>query len=740
MPIIWKKEAHPKEIIDKMVLNYKASLNSDGFLKLYVYNKLNIFHSEGELSGEIDLTKVDNRLVYEQNFSSSLLYFTINHSSKPLEYDIALDKREINETIFTTKTGAFELGNKTDEGYLLPSYLTVCFSTYKDNEYLRNGIKRFKSSQFIDIDHTTKECKVNNNVEHYFILNAVLRIHNNRLIIYPRKKNHSLQASLKHPIIVPIQKISSVEKTEDNYVILDVLWMHENIQYNHLLIPVYYEEDESKILNLKASKSKTEIEKIFVEAGGIINDNQYRKNELEIHFSPSLMEILDYKSGETITQASLNDNELWILADEDRLSFAKDNDFLVCHSKNGDFGSIISGKIHQVISNTIAKLSPGSSGEIYICRLGESEGAYPAVLHIDQNFLYEKTIEETKAIPLSSIQDFEIKYKDNYHHINLITDKDNEYILDQRVSAGLIYNMCYEKYKNHLIEYDLKTYYKTWGKQLNEYILYNIFGDIIKANHSIKYHDSLPYKKSEERELYKIITLYAEIQAIKNKLEYLSLYLPSFLNTYDENWLKSQVSLSKTKNQIIGSTFDDLGRRINLVINNLLRYVSEIERALSRMEIVLQKLEMTFWDRLKEIEITRAINPYYLVTQAPNIAAGIVPSIIKDESVKKVKSYGPKALHRFENLHKVYLSPLIIEANKTAYQTISDIISRDLKLFEHSPNADQIKEEVFKRYLKLHTFCSMPLETEFDLVIADIVRELFEKARNIDYASLPIIE
>lgn len=747
MAIIWEKKLQGSKNFRK---SYKASLDSNNQLEVYEYSKFGDLIKGGKpeykLLMTISIKESEDPLLFEQNFSSSIIYLTVFHSSDLSECYITLTKEEINPTIFSIGNKVFELGDKRNKGYLLPSYSTVCFFTHDDKASFFKKEKGFlngiDSSKFTKNAYLLENHNINDKKEHVCIINSVLKISKDNLFIYPRNEGESFDSSVaKKPIGLSLRRISAMEVIDDNYIVLDVAWTYKDIQYDYLLIPSFYEKDKSKILNIKSPKTRKPQNRIFksiLEASGIVEGQQYNSVEMEIRISPPALEMLDYKSGESIISFDMNDNRLCIVADEEKLSCYNDNNFLLCHLDKESSDYILNNdKIQKKISATVSKLSAGSLGNIYLCEKGINDKR-PAVLHVDGKFLNERNLVGYRQFHLSDIQKIEIKSKDNYHHLTLLTDKKNEYLVDKRLSAGLMYNIHYEKYKKTLEEYNLKTYYKIWGKQLNEYILYTIFGDIIKAAHSIKYHDSVTYQKSEERELYKIVTLYLEIQVIKNKLEYSSFHLPSYLNTYDEDWLKSKILSQQIKKQITGSTFDNLGRQINYVISNLLRNVGEIERAVSKIEIVLQKLHMTLWDRLKEISITRAINPYYLITQTPNIAAGIVPNIVTDPDVAKIKSYGPKALNRFEYLHEVLLPPLIKEVNKATYQTISDIISRDLKLV--TKNVDQIKEEVFKRYLKLHTYCLMPLEVKFDLVVADIIQEIFEKGEKIDYAYLSIID
>ena len=737
---IWKKDAFSDDPLDRFTLRYEACLDSSGLLHIYIFNVIDkwvALKTEGKVLTTINLKESKEKLFLEQNFSSSVIHLSLPRRSGPLNFKIRLTKKEINKTISSGGADAFELGSAEKADFLLPSYSTVCFFKNTDSHsfltrYLSH-LRKITSNEFRSSPYKNmQDAKAS-----FCMICAAVRVQNDKLFVYPRKYPHGLEDS--DPKILPLKIITSGKPLNERYFVFEALYELNGKQYDHLILPVFYDTDRKRLeAFLEEEEEAGNLINVISTASGILGGEKFEKREVEVRFSNSELVLFDRTDGRKIFASDTQDDQLILVFDDKKLWFYKNHEFMCCnyHTEDGFFSRI--REMDEIRSKLDATANQFQLGGIYPCQL---ENETPAYLYVNNGHLYETNLENENQYAVSDVADhIQIRFESGYHYLNFIEGNACKYVIDRRLSRGLLYNILFEKHKNTFSKYELKTWYKVWGKQLSEFIMYLLFGDIMQAKHSIEYEGHKEDISEGERELQRILVLYTQIQAIKYKLEYLSLYLPSYLNEYDEDWLKSKSSAIGESRQIIGSSFDGFGKRVNFVINSLLRFVSEIERSVSRIETVLRKREMTFWDRLREIEITRAISPYYLINQAPNIAAGIFPSIIKDSEVGKVKSYGPKALKMFDNLIEVFLKPLIIEASKATYETISSIISRDLDFFEKSEYEGQIKKDVFQRYLKLDVLCLMPLETEFHLRISDIIRELYSMIRHIDYSSFPTIE
>jgi hypothetical protein len=462
---------------------------------------------------------------------------------------------------------------------------------------------------------------------------------------------------------------------------------------------------------------------------GVLDGEIYRDHRFDFHVVDASVKIVDHGTKQDIFRLDLREPHSIIILGERELAFYTNDNYLVAsipNDLNEKLGRRAEIKAKQISSNFLPL------GSIYLCK-HVTDGA--CVLYVNEGVLFEQNVNGDRNLDISDLSKVKIKNGDKHHNLVVSTQAKREYTIDSRYSVSLAYNIYYEKYKHYAKQYSYSHFYKIWGKQLNEYILYILFGDILKSYYLIQGHDKRVSGSAKEKELHKVIRLYTEVQALKYKLEYSSLYLCNYLNDYDAQWIREQVPRLAAGRQITSSSFDDLGRTINLVVASLLRYLGEIQRSVSRVERVLQAKEKTLLDLVTQEIGFRAISPIYLLTKAPEIASRILPELINHPEVDKLRGYGPKALSRFSELAEILISPLILEMNKATYQVISKIISRDLKYLKRNKMNGTLKDELVKRYLKLRTLSLKPAASEIDMSVSDIVKIIFDKAKNLDYSS-----
>ena len=489
-----------------------------------------------------------------------------------------------------------------------------------------------------------------------------------------------------------------------------------------------------KELQRKAESVTTGVSKATARGTGVLNGKKYRDHRFDFRIADGGLRIVDHGTKQDIFRLDLEEPHSAIILGEGELAFYINDNYLVAsipdhiHKRLSQCAEI---KAKQIASTFLP------CGSIYLGK-HVSDGA--CILYVNDGVLFEKNINGNYNFATSDISEVKIKNGDKDHSLFISHQTKREYRIDPRYSVSLAYNILYEKYKHYTRKYDYSRFYRIWGKQLNEYILYLLFGDVLKSYYLIQGHDRRVSGSAKEKELHKVIRLYTEVQALKYNLEYLSLHLCNYLNDYDVKWIKQQIPGMAAGRQVIGSSFDELGRAINLVAANLLRYLGEIQRSVSRVERVLEFKKMTWWDLVTQEIGLRAISPIYLLTKAPELASRIVPELVNHPEVDKLSSYGPKALRRFSELAETLISPLILELNKATYPVISKIISRDLKYLKKNRMNESLKDELLKRYLKLKTLTLKPAASEIDMSVGDIVKIIFDKATRLDYSSFAYID
>jgi len=721
MSLVWTKIDQPK----------KVTLDNKGFMNFYYANKLMLKCHVN------DLTKP---LMLEHNFASSAIHieidndhnFNLPHLIDINNYRIELTAAELNKTIDVIGINPFESGNSIDAGFMLPSYLTVYFSMTSDLKILQNLLKSLNLKKFIKspFHPITKKGEI------ILYLNCTLKISQSKKIIAIYPKLFGTDDSKFKPIQINFSKVTN-RRIFYTHVIFDVLWEHEGIEYKHLVIPAFYLCDRKALEEISFKDTvNTSMSKGI--ASGIIKGQALNKLPVELRISQRKLIIANFETGNTLFEVNYNDSKLWIIADDNDLTFFRNGDFLICSIDKSCHDNLINNKDfleRQTITiNKMAIEENMTIENICVCR-HSSEAKYPVVLYPNYGRIFETNIDKKIDYEISSIKDIRVIKKKNYHLVTLNPLVKSEYLVDPRLSIKLVYNALYEKYNTNLEEYSLKSYYKLWAKQFNEYIVYLIFGDVIHANYFINQNNT---KEDKKTQIEKIIELYTQMQAIRFKLDYLSLYLPSYLNDYDKKWIEKYLANLMPGKQIIASSFDDFGRFINYIINNLSKYVAEIQRSVAVVERVLRNRNKSWWDKLIDIG-PKGLNPWFLAGQARNIAAEIIP-FITHEDEEKIKESGPMALNKLNTLNEVFLPPLILETNKHTYGAISNIISRDIKYFQNIKDNKPIKDAMLKRYLKLKAIGFKPLEINGNLSVRDIIENLFSKIKNMDYSSFDSID
>lgn len=352
----------------------------------------------------------------------------------------------------------------------------------------------------------------------------------------------------------------------------------------------------------------------------------------------------------------------------------------------------------------------------------------------------KKTVErEVKDAKLWSIL-FESNPIDDFANIKLEHLKQKHNVPEE---VHLAYDRAFSNLSPKVSEFSIHKLYEMWAKELNAYILFSIFGDLIKSEISIigNQHDNPnpEHAKIIERELVaKVVSLYTSLNLITTNLNYLSVYLPLYLNDSDKKWCECFFNDLRGNHQIMGNSFDSFGRSLNFTINNLLKYVREVIFHCSKVGSLLKSREKSVLD---EIDLIDIVVPIRIISDWRNISSKF-GGFVESQQEKELREYGPIALNIFQELCRVFLSPFIIEVSKASYVSISNIISRDLKLYNKMPadKQTQMSKALFERWLKLMALSEKKLNQEGDIAVKDIISLIYDRSSKPDYSYLIPIE
>ena len=242
-----------------------------------------------------------------------------------------------------------------------------------------------------------------------------------------------------------------------------------------------------KELQRKAESVTTGVSKATARGTGVLNGKKYRDHRFDFRIADGGLRIVDHGTKQDIFRLDLEEPHSAIILGEGELAFYINDNYLVAsipdhiHKRLSQCAEIKS----KQIDSTFLPL-----GSIYLAKQVKDGGC---VLYVNDGVFFERNVNGNQRLDISDITEVKIEDAKGDHRLLFSGQLRREYSIDPRYSVSLAYNVYYEKYKNDVKKYNYSHVYKIWGKQLNEYILFLLFGDIIKAYYIIKEHDKRSY-------------------------------------------------------------------------------------------------------------------------------------------------------------------------------------------------------------------------------------------------------
>jgi hypothetical protein len=289
--------------------------------------------------------------------------------------------------------------------------------------------------------------------------------------------------------------------------------------------------------------------------------------------------------------------------------------------------------------------------------------------------------------------------------------------------------------------------YTSMVRQISDLILYEYFGQLSALYKGI---DEFYNKDADETERTAQLVnyLYYGIQSQRKRMDYISVYLPSMLNKFEQDLYKS---LSK---EIDEKHFKDLQIKLLAISNQMKSGLMEIENSLTHLSSSL--VSRTSMDKViserRKLGYTNATIagaagiglslltggaalPFLLApammglnTKDSTKIMELQQEIQSENEQNRTQLYLLKALDMFDHFVKTMLPFYISRVNEIIYETYKKIGSEVRPLLDEQT----IRESVFQRIAEIYTFKKLPVDDSVEISKDDLLKELFQIAEEID--------
>ena len=317
-------------------------------------------------------------------------------------------------------------------------------------------------------------------------------------------------------------------------------------------------------------------------------------------------------------------------------------------------------------------------------------------------------------------------------------------------SAVNSYKRQLSLYEKRINDFTIDSIYHNWARKLNNHILFYLFGNIFTVRKRItETSNEQSCSIDQEKKINLLINIYYASISLKKYYEYIQMYLPYYLNSYDEKWKTGVLKQMSNGSDV---SFHYLDFSINYVCNTLLRRISEIERILARLDSIIARQGLSFIDHIKDIGPS-LLSPLTYILKADDIVNRISPSLINDKEKDRILKSYDKCREKFDDIYNQVIPLLINTVNENTYILFSRIIDRDFSIIaKHNIPTRNVKEAQFKRFLQLSEIQKVQFDLYRSHEIKDsngtcvkstyekVIQEIYSQAKAMDFSPLVPIE
>jgi hypothetical protein len=307
--------------------------------------------------------------------------------------------------------------------------------------------------------------------------------------------------------------------------------------------------------------------------------------------------------------------------------------------------------------------------------------------------------------------------KQDMVQVNLSLTEDFECYLPKEIIKDLMTKLYKEKKKPLLQQSNTPTLFSSYGRQMNDFLLYQYFGQLVSLKAGV---DEINQSQSNRKERNQQVLnfLYYGIQAQKKRLDMISVYFPALLHRYDENFLQGN------RQEIDDIPYRKMQRKLISLTSQLQRHLNEIERSLSAVSFALiPQSDMSNFIKTKtnhgygSAAVTGVVGIFFppLLVASALMGARTYLGKREMEQLEKIKEENRKQQIEFhvsnalDNFHHFYQSMFpyyLNEINQILFQTMNET----KKHYVHLLESEAVKMKIFNLMANLYTFKQMPID------------------------------
>lgn len=464
--------------------------------------------------------------------------------------------------------------------------------------------------------------------------------------------------------------------------------------------------------NKKIGKIPEESNIIYCKLSGIIEDIEYKhENIFVIKFKEELI-IINKKHKNTILKTNINICEKLILDDVTILNF---NDVILTFN--------ISKKNIEILC--LDKLM-----DINRMDIGYTSKKVPFFIHIDSTSFHLKKSQNKSFISINNtdIKDLLVNnttntYNENFTELEIRFKDQKVFInLKKEIIATLIKDVFIYSKKPMINNASIQELYFNWAKSMNDMILFNFFGNLYYMKMEI---DNILKKEITDEDRITIVNmLYYQIQEQRNQFDIISAYMPKAME-------QGEIKLfNQFKVRIDRKVFRVFQKQLFSMASQINRHLADIEKSLNHLSFIIYSDFNTrdFSKKLKTAELGLGVAAAVVFGGMPMLAMKAVNMYTSNKMDKKMQEvelnklqvFSNQAISKLNHLIDTMYPYYISESNDTLFELFR-VLSK-----EYEKHKDvEVKDILFNRIADIYVSKQMTLNDMTNIRKKDLIDSLY---------------
>ena len=322
----------------------------------------------------------------------------------------------------------------------------------------------------------------------------------------------------------------------------------------------------------------------------------------------------------------------------------------------------------------------------------------------------------------------------------------NEYISDIRIETSaevinisvphalvskILYASFHEVKKPIIPSMSQQQMFFSYGRHVNDYILYEFFGQLFAIESGIKkiHEDNSIEEKEKQVSLANL--MFHGIKAQKKRLDFISIYMPEFLEKEDTELLE------KHNGNLKGRPHKKIQNKLMALTSQLNRSISEVENNLHFISNVLYP-ELSIREKAEKNNYimsggmgvaAMAINPLLLVGSAV-VAANTFFSSKSSNNLDdhKLDIYVGQALESYLHMMEVLVPYYMSELTNAVFESFALLEDSYLDI----KSEDALKNNLLDKISGLYTYKQLPIDGKTNETRNDVIENMHQSLSNTD--------